>query len=56
MKKKIKDLTLEELLNICLKYSCEPCNNCPLNNDICDYYFNIDNLYDKELNKEIEVE
>lgn len=53
MKKKIKDLTLEELLNICIKYSCE---DCPLNTIVCDKYFNISDLYDMKLNKEIEVE
>lgn len=56
MKKKIKDLTIEDLLSICLKYSCEPCDDCPLSNIVCDKYFNIDNLYDVKLNQEIEVD
>lgn len=56
MKKKIKDLTLEELLNICIKYSCYFCVDCPLNDKVCDKYFNVSNIYDMKLNKKIEVE
>lgn len=55
MKKKIKDWTLEELLNICLKYACEKCNNCPLDNNVCSYYFNVYQLCNTELDEEIEV-
>ena len=53
---KFKDLTLENLLSICLKYSCKPCDNCPLHNVVCTYHFNVDDLYDKKLNQEIEVD
>ena len=55
MKKKIKDLTLEELKNICkLHPYCG--NTCPLNeaNSICTC--NPDDYDDEELSREIEVE
>ena len=35
MKKKIKDLTIQEQIDICTKYSIHPCFDCPLCNSIC---------------------
>ena len=58
MKKKIKDLTLEEMVKICKKDGGE-CINCPLTS-ICVHIYDGDFShleYAKvELNKEIEVE
>ena len=51
MKKKIKDLTLEEVKTICKNNSCD---ECPLKDAPCQegYYA----LVNSELNQEIEVE
>ena len=55
VKKKIKDLTLEEMINICAHTHCL---NCPLHNNCTDECMIIDfNIISNEtLNKEIEVE
>ena len=52
MKKKIKDLTLEELKNICAMHSC---SICPLNDIVCSKYFNVSEIQDMKWNKKIEV-
>ena len=53
MKKKIKDLTLEELMYICTIHTC---SFCPLNEKVCDKYFNVSKIKDMKLNKKIEVD
>lgn len=55
MKKKIRDLTLENIINICAHTHCL---NCPLHNNCIDECMLTDvNLISSEtLNKEIEVE
>lgn len=50
MKKKIKDLTIEEIKNICIKANC---NNCPL--DIPELWCKHNDLYEYG-EEEIEVE
>lgn len=54
MKKKIKDLTLEEILKYCEKTSCEDCIFWKFSLD-CEVNF-IRNHYIRELELEIEVE
>ena len=51
MKKKSKDLTVEEVTNICRKLSCSECPFNVLEEDRCMTYFEILNL-----EQEIEVE
>jgi len=57
MKKKIKDLTLGEMICIC--NTCRHCANCPLDNDknSCLTLFGLENkkVPKNYLNKEIEV-
>ena len=50
MKKKIGDLTLKELSELCIKR--KDCNDCPLL-DVCGEYID---TFDEELEIEIEVE
>ena len=53
MKKKIKDLTIEELIKYCSIIADEDCNNCPFCN-LCDRsYWEYPRLED--LNKEVEI-
>ena len=51
MKKKIKDLTLEEVKKICKNNSCD---ECPLKDAPCQKGY--DALVNSEINQEIEVE
>lgn len=67
MKKKIKDLTLEEIIKICEFHVCENCVLCfakssQTTNQVCimkskiePYAWDIKENYINELNKEIEV-
>lgn len=50
-KKKIKDLTLGEMYEICCKHDCP---NCPIETLVCAYKHSIHSLEDLE--EEIEVE
>ena len=49
MKKKIKDLTIEEIKKICRKYM--DCEACPLDLSPCPA-----TIYDEDLKREIEVD
>ena len=56
MKKKIKDLTLKKLRNICKNHSYD-CDDCPLNTGDYGCMVNIENAnYEPYWEKEIEVD
>ena len=53
MKKKIKDLTLEELMSICAN---SVCSNCPIRYFICRDEFLVSEIDNLDCDEEIEVE
>ena len=54
MKKKIKDLTITECIDICDKQ--RGCENCPLEKALCVDRFSWHEKYDKDLESEVEVD
>ena len=59
MKKKIKDLTLEEAIKICCSYFWNICHNCPLkykNNRLCHKIKLVIMEEEKDFDSEREVE